>query len=95
MLWCEDDEMYVISYYTGRGAGNHKAFYWERHDLQGYHRLNNKPALMYLDGYAAWYVNGFRHRTDGPALIYENGTEFYFLNDEEYSKEAFDDLVRE
>ena len=27
-----------------------------------------------------WYLNGKRHRTDGPAVIYENGYQEWYLN---------------
>jgi hypothetical protein len=27
-----------------------------------------------------WYLNGFRHREDGPAIIYSNGEQNWYLN---------------
>lgn len=29
-----------------------------------------------------WYLNGKRHREDGPAVEYTNGDKYWFLNDE-------------
>jgi hypothetical protein len=33
-------------------------------------------------GYKAWYVDGRRHRTDGPAVIYDNGDEFWYARNQ-------------
>ena len=35
----------------------------------------------YPDGTQAWYLNGKRHREDGPAIIYPNGYKEWWLND--------------
>ena len=32
-----------------------------------YHR-ENRPAIERSNGYKAWYINGLRHREDGPAV---------------------------
>ena len=32
------------------------------------------------DGNKYWYLNGKRHRTDGPAVVYAGGTTEWFLN---------------
>ena len=32
------------------------------------------------DGTKFWYLNGQRHREDGPAREFANGTKFWFLN---------------
>ena len=32
-------------------------------------------------GHKYWYANGKRHRLDGPALEYADGTKFWFVND--------------
>ena len=42
--------------------------------------------LAYLhlwDGTKRWYLNGEKHREDGPAFERENGTKYWFLNGEE------------
>ena len=31
------------------------------------------PAIVRVDGTLAWYQNGKRHRTDGPAIEYASG----------------------
>ena len=33
-----------------------------------------------------WYLNGKRHRTDGPAVIYGNGAQRWCLNDKEMTE---------
>ena len=35
-----------------------------------------------------WYLNGKRHRVDGPAIIHANGDKFYFINGERVAKKA-------
>ncbi len=41
----------------------------------------------------AWFANGVPHREDGPAFVYEDGTEEYWLNGVEYSEEEFNALM--
>ena len=40
------------------------------------------PAVIYVDGQKEWYLEGYRHREDGPAVIYSNGDEVWW----EYGK---------
>ena len=37
--------------------------------------------ITYSDGSKAWYLNGKRHRVDGPAVKYPNGPELWWFND--------------
>jgi len=37
---------------------------------------------VYSNGNRFWWLNGKRHREDGPAAEYSNGTKFWYLNDE-------------
>ena len=46
------------------------------------------PAVEYIDGRKEWYVDGKRHRLYGPAVS-GDGTEEYWVNDKEYSKENY------
>ena len=39
-----------------------------------------KETRVYADGGQYWYLNGERHRTDGPAAIDANGTQHWYLN---------------
>ena len=32
------------------------------------------------DGNKSWYLNGNRHREDGPAIEYAGGDKFWYLN---------------
>ena len=34
----------------------------------------------YNDGTQAWYINGERHREDGPAVIFSSGIQYWYLN---------------
>jgi len=35
---------------------------------------------VYNNGYKAWYLNGKRHREDGPAVELANGDKSWYLN---------------
>jgi hypothetical protein len=37
-----------------------------------------------------WWLDDMRHRENGPAMIYPDGTEKYYLKGQLYSKSAFD-----
>ena len=39
---------------------------------------------MHVDkfGHKRWYLNGLRHREDGPAVIWAGGSKAWFKNDE-------------
>ncbi len=41
---------------------------------------------LIIDEYGTkrWYLNGERHRTDGPAIEYPNGTKYWYLNDKQH-----------
>lgn len=41
---------------------------------------NNGPAIICIDGFIGWYVDGRPHRNDGPAIISKFGTKFWFCN---------------
>ena len=46
--------------------------------------------VEYPNGTKYWYLNGKRHREDGPAIEYPNGTKYWYLNNEEVTwKEVF------
>ena len=36
---------------------------------------------VYNDGDKHWYLNGERHREDGPAIEYANGDKIWYFND--------------
>jgi len=40
-------------------------------------------------GVKRWYLNGYLHRTDGPACYYTDGTKCWYLNDIELSQEEY------
>ena len=42
---------------------------------------------VWPDGSKAWYLNGKRHREDGPALEYADGSKYWYLNDESVTEE--------
>ena len=42
-----------------------------------------KTYIVKIDDYGTkeWYLNGERHREDGPAVEYADGSKYWFLND--------------
>jgi hypothetical protein len=45
--------------------------------------MNKKNGLFVdEDGDRHWYLNGKRHRTDGPAVEYADGTRRWYVNDQ-------------
>ena len=49
------------------------------------HRVHG-PAVVYTDGYRAWYQNGQRHRLDGPAIERPDGSKSWYINDQRLSE---------
>ena len=41
----------------------------------------------YADGDKVWYLNGKRHRTDGPAIEWADGGKMWFLNGKRLSED--------
>ena len=37
-----------------------------------------------LEDITEWFLNGQRHREDGPAIEYPNGTKYWYLNDQRH-----------
>ena len=35
-----------------------------------------------------WYINGKRHREDGPAIEYADGTKKWYLNDQRHREDG-------
>ena len=51
--------------------------------------MTEKPTLTkYSDGSKEWYLNGKRHRKDGPAIEYADGTKEWYLNGELHRKDG-------
>jgi hypothetical protein len=42
---------------------------------------------VYANGDKSWFLNGKRHREDGPAVEYADGDKYWYLNDEELTEE--------
>jgi len=53
------------------------------------HREDDLPAVIYANGYKAWWLNGKLHRKDGPAIECVNGNNYWYLNDECLTEEGF------
>jgi len=49
---------------------------------------NYTGIVEYPSGMIEYYLNGKRHREDGPAVVWDDGTIKYFINDKEITKEV-------
>ena len=54
--------------------------------------LHNPYGAAYIgkNGFISYHINGERHRLNGPAIICEDGSEFYYINGEDLPKEEFE-----
>ena len=52
--------------------------------------MSDQPTLTkYSDGTKEWYLNGKRHRKDGPAYEGADGTKEWYLNGKEIDQFVF------
>lgn len=49
---------------------------------------------VYEDGTKTWYLNGKRHREDGPAIEFADGTKGCYLNGQRLSEEEFNNRTQ-
>jgi len=42
--------------------------------------IDNEEIVKQIDGYKAWYNHGVLHRLDGPAVIRNDGTEYFYYD---------------
>lgn len=68
--------------------------YYIQNELNQYHSYDDEPAIVInthmelneteeeveVFGYKAWYNNGQLHREVGPAVIHDDGREYFYLN---------------
>ena len=46
------------------------------------HRDDDRPALVWANGYQSWWQHGLRHRDgDRPAIVYANGDQSWYQHD--------------
>ena len=43
---------------------------------------------VYNSGTVEWYLNGERHREDGPAVEYSNGNKYWYLNGKRHREDG-------
>jgi len=60
-------------------------YYEEYFNLSEEEAKINAYCIEYFNGDKEWLVNGFLHREDGPAVIYNNGSFLWFLNNVRFS----------
>ena len=49
---------------------------------------------VHENGTKEWFLNGQRHREDGPAIEYSDGTKDWYLNDEELTEQEFNNKTK-
>ena len=49
---------------------------------------NYTGIVIYSDGSKEWWVNGKRHRIDGPAVEYANGNKFWYINGKRHREDG-------
>jgi len=70
--------------------GQNGTFYYKDKKMTILHRLDGPAMVTDHDGTEeVWYKDGKLHREDGPAIIYGNGQEYYYLNDCYYTHSEF------
>jgi hypothetical protein len=47
--------------------------------LNGKCHRKNGPAIIWINGTKAWFLNDKRHREDGPAVEYANGNKSWYV----------------
>jgi len=54
-------------------------------------KLHNEsgPAIVYPDGYRAYYIHGELHNESGPAIVRSNGDTEYYLHDKKLTASDF------
>lgn len=65
-------------------AGN--KFYYSDKAMTISHRVDG-PAAKYKDGLCIWYLNGKKHREDGPAVTW-NGSYEWWINDKLHKEDG-------
>ena len=43
---------------------------------------------VYSNGTQCWYLNGKRHREDGPAIVFSDGSQFWYLNGKRHREDG-------
>ena len=62
-------------------------FYSRNKEMTIRHREDG-PAIEYVDGYKAWYINGKLHRKDGPAIERASGDKDWYCNGERHREDG-------
>lgn len=60
-------------------------------------QIIDPTCLKCYNGDEYWYKNGMRHREDGPAIEWADGTKFWYYNGEEIvcdSQEEFEKIIK-
>jgi hypothetical protein len=45
----------------------------------------NGPAIVFPNGYKAYWINGKRHNPHGPAIVYADGSKEHYINNERHN----------
>ena len=90
-----DDRIIGVAW-TTKGKINLTISMWKDFNYNlTFHRIGGNPAIEYNDGTKVWYVNGKKHRTNGPAVIKSNGLMYWFINGIKISNIIIDQWLEE
>ena len=70
-------------------AYNRGDFFYVKKDINIFHNPYG-PSYIGKDGYKDYRIEGLWHRLDGPARIFLDGKEEYWINSKRLSKEQFE-----
>lgn len=62
--------------------GGYCTKYWSKYGKL--HREGDLPSVISYDGTQYWYKNGVSHRDVGPAILFPNGKELYYVIGKQY-----------
>ena len=48
---------------------------------------------VYNNGEKHWYLDGKRHREDGPAIKYADGSKYWYINGTNYTEQEFNEKM--
>lgn len=82
---------YVVTYFPGSSAEHD--IYYKDSDCKIIHREDG-PAVMFVNGYQEWCIDGRHHRENGPARVWPDYYEEYYLNDKKYEEEEYWAIIK-
>lgn len=80
---------------SGAGTALEVTQWYEDPEMTSLHRDGDLPAVEYKMGDKEWWNHGLLHRVTGPAIVNADGSEYYYLNGNEYTEKQWKDIVKD